>query len=113
MNTDLLIMIATIGGTIIALIAFWSNNKKDSTKSAEELAVMRQTVIDSVKSIDHCHDKIRDLYSKNNESSVIIGKIQTTIEENTRVLRMIESAIINMVRLEEKVNGHIRESEQV
>ena len=104
---ELYVSIATILGTVIAIIAMWQQNKKDQIKKAESMAILKKTVTDNVKSIDHCHDKVRDLYSKNNESSVIIGKIQTTIEENTRVLRMLENAIINWAKVEQKIDSHI------
>ena len=58
-------------------------------------------------SLEHVHDKIRDLYGKTTETNVEIAELKVLLAENTRVLRLVEDALKALARVEERLNAHI------
>jgi len=70
-------------------------------------ALLENHVQELLASTEHAHDKIRELYSKNNEITVCVAEIKTSLQENTRVLRLVESSLTILTKIEERLNGHI------
>lgn len=85
--------------------------KMAQEKAAEttKIAIMQKQIEDYKISLDHAHDKIRDLYSKANDTSNVITEIKVTLTENTRVLREVEKALMLIARIEERIDAHMRD----
>jgi len=95
---------------IAAYVAIKVNVKKLRDEEAAkciEHALVKDHTVKIQASLDHAHDKIRDLYSKSSDTSVVIAQLQVTMDENTRVLRLVEEALKALARVEERVNAHI------
>lgn len=93
-----------------AYVAIKVNVKKIRDEEAAKCidqALVKDHTVKIQASLDHAHDKIRDLYSKSSDTSVVIAELQVTMAENTRVLRLVEEALKALARVEERVNAHI------
>lgn len=107
-----------IGSFLVSLISFLSalttirNGLRQVKKEENEREIRHALVasrVDNIQtSLDHAHDKIRDLYEKTNDVNVIIAEIRTTMQESNRVMRQVEGALSIVGKIEERLNGHIQ-----
>ena len=87
-------------------IGFRQIRTEDEAK-VTRLALMDNKMQKAEESLSHAHDKIRELFAKSSDASVSLAELRITLEENTRVLRQVESALTILSRIEERINGHI------
>ena len=95
---------------IAAYIAIKVNVKKlrdDEQSRLVDHALVKDHTVKIQASLDHAHDKIRDLYSKNSDTSIDLAELKVLLTENTRVLRLVEDALKALGRIEERMNAHI------
>ena len=80
-------------------------------KEESDRAIAHALVADHVDrlqvSLDHAHEKIRDLYSKSNDVNIVIAELRTTMQETNRVMGRVEDALLLLACVEERINGHI------
>lgn len=94
---------------IVSIIATARKAKREFAERETGQALLASKVETLAKSLDHAHDKIRDLYSKSNDTSNVITEIKANLQENTRVLRKVEEALTLVARIEERIDAHMRE----
>lgn len=95
---------------IAAYVAIKVNIKKirdDENCRLVDHALVKDHTVKIQSSLDHAHDKIRDLYSKSSDTSVDLAELKIVMAENTRVLRLVEDALKALARVEERMNAHI------
>lgn len=81
--------------------------RQEESNRMVKIALMENHLAEQQGSLTHAHDKIRELFSKNNDTSVVIAELKMSMQENTRVLRQVESALTILAKIEERLNGHI------
>jgi len=94
-------------GVVVAIRMSARQIKQEESYKATEAALLTDHVKRLKESVDHAHEKIRDLYSKSNDVNVVIAELRTTMQENNRVLRQVEQALSVLSKIEERINGHI------
>ena len=112
MDKDIIIngalSLVTFIASFVAIKIGMRQIRSDEEKKATSLALTEDHVCKIQESLNHAHDKIRELYSKNNDVNVVIAELQVTLQENTRVLRQVEQALTLLAKIEERINGHIQ-----
>ena len=101
------ISIVTVVGSIVGIKTGMRQIRQEESNRLVKVALMDNHIGEIQNSLTHAHDKIRELYSKNNETSVCIAELKMSMQENTRVLRQVESALTVLSKIEERLNGHI------
>jgi len=101
------ISLATIATAIISVRVGIRQIRQEESQKLIKFALFENHLQEQQKAIDKAHDKIRELDSKNTETSVCIAELKQSMQENTRVLRQVESALMVLSKIEERLNGHI------
>ena len=107
MELPIIVSIISALAAITTIVMSIRTMAKEKASRATELALLNAAIGEYKKSLDHAHDKIRDLYAKSNDTNIVIGRIQVTLEENTRVLRKVEDALMLIAKIEQKIESHI------
>lgn len=81
--------------------------KHEENEKAIANALVKDHVDQMQKSVDHAHEKIRDLYAKSNDTNIVIAELRTTMQETNRVMRQVEAALSVLSTIEARINAHI------
>jgi predicted nucleic acid-binding Zn-ribbon protein len=93
--------------SLITIRVYVQQLKKDSEAKVVKNALVEDHVERLQLSLDHAHDKIRNLFDKSNDVSNAITELRTTMMETNRVMRQVETALSVLAKIEERINGHI------
>ncbi len=82
---------------------------KEKERHAVEHGIQEERIENMKNSLDHAHDKIRDMGVEFNEINMTVVRIKDSIEEQTRVLRKIELFIEKQSIETAKIQQRIKE----
>ena len=106
----IIVSLCTIIGSVIAIKLGLRQIRQEDSQKMVKIALIDSHLAEQQKSICHAHDKIRELEQKNNNTNLVIAKLEISMQENTRVLRDVEQALKLLSTIEERINGHIEGS---
>jgi len=90
-----------------ALISLRSQFRKERETKIAKNAVDDEKMNALREDINHAHDKIRDIVSENNSARVLFERYMANLDENTRVLRLVEDRINSVHIIEARLDAHL------
>lgn len=90
-----------------AIVSLRSQFRKDRESKIAKDAVDDERMSVLREDVDRAHDKIRDIVSDNNNSRILFERYMANLDENTRVLHLVEEKINSVNVLEARLEAHL------